>query len=678
MRATALLAALMMVPVYAGSVEMEVRLPAERITLVEGGGGVMALAPGSVPRGEPGGALLPALPLLYCIPAGASGLEAHFDPLELDTLILPGPPAAARTLYPLGWTGERQGTGASVSRESAFRPEDPVLETATGSMGGYTVASVLLSPAALLRGGRLEVAVRGTLRLSWSDGPSRAETFSRVRTMGEVLRRVVENPEDVDRCAPPRRDPLGPDVEYLVVADGDYAADLQPILDLHSSRGLSTGLLTVQEATGSFPGSDDAERLRNAIIHYRENMGTVFVLLAGDETLVPDRLVYTRCENVPPEYAPTDLYFADLDGTWDANGDGVYGQADDGMDLFDDVLLGRALFDDHATAQAFVDRTVAYQSSPPPGPWSQEALLCSAVLFEEIGYTGAKGADSVAAALPLDWDVTRAYQPLGGDGIDTHIPVLQDGTAWNYYAGHGNDRGIYWSEQPMTMMTAWLADTLRNGERAGIHTSIACHPGDYRDGRCVAERLLQCPTGGAVSVTFNTTYGWEGFWPALGASEKLCIDFTRQVFREKAPSIGAAVSAARALRAAEMHGGYDRTLQSLLAWNAFHDPALQVKGVPPDYQVPPYSLSITSPWPNPSRRDAPVRFSVSFDPRMGSGVSVAVHDIAGRLVWSREMAMPGEVVWDGRRDGSRVPRGVYVVSARRGAAVVSEKVTVLE
>ncbi len=678
MRNTSIAALLLGGLLAAGSMETEIAIPLETLSIAGGNGAYMTLVPGGVPRGVPGGPLLPALPLLYCIPAGSSDLEAEFDPLELDTVSLPGPPAVARTLYPLGWNGERLRAPDTASRQSGFRPDDPVLMASTGCMGGYTVASVLLTPAALLPDGRLEIAVSGTLRLRWTESTAAAESPSRLRVMGGILRRVVENPQEVGSYAPASVPVSGPGVEYLVVADEDYVSDMQPILDLHSSRGYSTGMLTVQEAVASYPGSDDAERLRNAIIHYRENHGTVFVLLAGDETLVPDRLVYTRCENVPPEYAPCDLYFSDLDGSWDDNGDGIYGQAEDGMDLFDDVLLGRALFDDHATAQIFVDRTVAYQSSPPPGPWSQKALLCGAVLFEEIGYVGAKGADSVAAALPVDWNITKAYQPLGGDGIDTHIPVLQDGTAWNYYAGHGNDRGIYWSEQPMTMMTTWLADTLCNGERAGIHTSIACHPGDYRDGRSCAEGLLQCPTGGAVSVTFNTTYGWEGFWPALGASEKLCIDFTRQVFREKASSIGAAVSAARALRAAEMHGGYDRTLQSLLAWNAFHDPALRVMGIPPDYGVPPYSLSMTSPRPNPSRGDAPVRFEVSFDPRIESAAEVAVHDIAGRMVWSRRMTLPGEVVWDGRSGGSRVPRGVYLVSVRRGAVVVSGKVTVLE
>jgi hypothetical protein len=657
--------------------DVELALPRESLSVEECGDGYAALVPGAVLRGGTGRPLLPAIPLLYCLPAGSRGLEARFDPRELDTLALPGPPAAARPLYPLGWSGERSDPGVP-SPNPGSGPEDGVLKVSTGSMGGYAVASVLVSPARLLPDGDLEMAVRGTLSLRWRDGPAPTEPACRSAVLGEVLRRVAANPADVERFAPPARPAADSDVEYLVVADEDYAADMQPLLDLHASRGRSTGLLTVQEATSGFPGSDDAERLRNAISHYRQNLGTAFVLLAGDETLVPDRLVYTRCENVPPEYAPCDLYFSDLDGNWDANGDGIYGQADDGMDLFDDVILGRALFDDHATAQIFVDRTVAYQAAPPGGGWSRRALLCGAVLFEEIGYTGARGADSIAAALPLDWSVTKAYQPLGGDGIDTHIPVLQDGTAWNYYAGHGNDRGIFWSETPMTMMTTWLADTLRNGQRAGVHTSIACHPGDFRDGRCCAERLLQCPTGGAVSVTFNTTYGWEGFWPELGASEKLCMDLTRQVFREKAPTIGSAVTAARALRAAEMHGGYDRTLQSLLAWNAFHDPALQVMGVPPEYGVPPHSLSMTSPRPNPSRRGAPVRFSVSFDPRIEGKASVAVHDIAGRLVWSREMTVPGDLTWNARRDGSPVPRGVYLVSVRRGAVVVSEKVTILE
>ena len=661
----------------AGSMELPLSFDA-RPAVHEVAGRAMVLPEGGVVRGGPGRPLLPCVPLLYSVPAGAVEITATFRPTDLDTVALPLPPAVAGVLYPLGWEGERERRLPRTGGDQPWSPADPVLSARSGSFGGYTLASVLLCPAELLPDGDLRIARRGTLQLGWKPGPEAVETRRRTEVFGRLVRGVVDNPREVDANAPMSRPGTDSDVEYLVVADQDYVDDVQPLLDLHESNGMSTGVLTVQEAVGGFSGADDAERLRNAISHYRENMGTVFVLLAGDETLVPDRQVYTECENVPPEYAPTDLYFSDLDGTWDANGDGVYGQAGDGMDLYDDVLLGRGLFDDHATAELFVSRSVSYQSSPPDGGWTERGLLCGAVLFEELGYTGAKGADSVAAALPVDWDITKAYQPLGGDGIDTHIPVLQQGTAWNYYAGHGNDRGIYWSETPMTMMTTWLADTLHNAQRAGVHTSIACHPGDFRDGRCCAERLLQCPTGGAVSVTFNTTYGWEGFWPALGASEKLCIDLTRAVFREKLPTIGAAVSAARAQRIPEMHGGYDRTLQSLLAWNAFHDPALQVMGVTPESQLPAYPLSLDMPWPNPSRRGAPVRFAVSFDPRYGGPADVAVHDVAGRLVWSTELAGSQEVVWEPRLNGQRVPRGVYLVSARRGSVIVCEKVTVLE
>ena len=663
----------------AGSMRMEVDLLRADPQVLSSQGGSVVMLEGQVLRGQPGEPLLPAVPLIYAIPSHAENLAAEFTATALDTVDLPAAPVLSRVLYPLGWQGQRLRVPALRQSGSGFRPSRRVLSVRSGGMAGYRLATVLISPAALLPGGAMELAVSGTLTLSWENGrvppqapPARRETF------GPIVRGIVENPEDVGIYGPPERPSLSGDAEYLLIADEDYFDQLQPLLDMQSAAGYSTEALTVQDAVSQFPGSDQAESVRNAIRHYWQNSGTVFVLLAGDETLVPDRLVYTRCENVPPEFAPSDLYFSDLDGSWDGNGDGVYGQFDDGMDLFDDVLLGRALFSDQQTAQIFMERTMAYRTAPPSGDWSHRAVLCGAVLFEDIGYTGAKGADSVAAALPADWDVTKAYQPLGGDGIDTHIPIINSGTAWNYYAGHGNDRGIYWSREPMTMMTSWLADTLVNGNRAGIHTSIACHPGDFRDGRCCAERLLQSPEGGAVSVTFNTSYGWEGFWPALGASEKLCIDFTRQVFRNKASSIGAAVTSARALRVAEMHGGYDRTLQSLLAWNAFHDPALKVMEVPPQGALPPYSLSVSPPWPNPSRRDAPVSFSVGFDGRIPGTVSVSVHDITGRLVWQTELSSPANVVWEVRNSSGRLPRGVYLICARRGALAVSRKVTVLE
>jgi hypothetical protein len=175
---------------------------------------------------------------------------------------------------------------------------------------------------------------------------------------------------------------------------------------------------------------------------------------------------------------------------------------------------------------------------------------------------------------------------------------------------------------------------------------------------------------------FNTGYGWEGFWPELGPSEWLCIDLARQVFREKAPSIGLAFASAKDLRVPWMHGGYDRTFQSLLAWTAFQDPSLEVRGVPENYPVPPAPLFLSAPYPNPVTRDAPVAFQVSFSE---SPIEVSVHDLAGRLLWESSTGTGSRVVWGCTgTDGRRVPAGVYIVSARCGQSASSRKLTVLD
>jgi hypothetical protein len=125
-----------------------------------------------------------------------------------------------------------------------------------------------------------------------------------------------------------------------------------------------------------------------------------------------------------------------------------------------------------------------------------------------------------------------------------------------------------------------------------------------------------------------------------------------------------------------MHGGYDRNLQAMLAWSAFHDPALEPLGVPPSIHVQPVPLSISPPWPNPATREAPVTFMVDYT----SGLAeVSVHDLAGRLVWRTTLAGPETVQWDGNKPGGgRVPAGVYIIAVRRGDYVVSRLATILE
>ena len=628
-------------------------------------------------RGIPGTPLLPAIPEVFLLPDGAVNVTFSIVTLEETAIGLPGinviPASELRPFSAQTSISLRLPDPVVYSSESPW-PQNPLIGTHTGTLAGNRIASCLIQPWVYIpKTGSLSIINEIEVTVSWEDGSHYDLTAEQKR----IARSRTNVLEGIDEQTPPWDSPsvLQGDAQYLLICDSSYIHTMEPLATFHASNGYSVETASVQDILSIFPGIDDAEKLRNFIKNRFQEHGTIFVLLAGDETLVPVRRIYTYCESYA-DTAAVDLYYADLDGTWDGSGDGEYGQPDDDLDLYADVLLGRALFSTIDEAEIFVQKNLIYQDTPPSGDWQTRAVLCGAVLFEEIGYTADKGCDSIAVEFPPYWEVNKYYEELPGGGILEHIPVISSGTAWNHYAGHGNERIIHWSKAPFGMMSNWIVtDSLHNGSKTGIHTSIACRPADYIGYDCLAEALLNKPDGGGVAVLFNTSYGWEGHWPSLGASERMCIDLSRQVFGSQASSLGLAFSIAKDLRIPFMSGGYDRTFQSLLSWSAFMDPALVVMQTEGGGYVPPVALNITPPYPNPSERDAPVSFYVNFDE---GPAEVSVHDLSGRLIWNTDITQSQRVSWEGTDfAGRRVPAGVYIISAKMGDSFSSRLTTVL-
>jgi hypothetical protein len=665
-------------PAVGGSITRTLHYnPADVDLKMENGWAVIEM-PGFQQRGVPGTPLLPAVPEVFILPDGAKNVAFSAIPLEVTEIGIPGlriiPATELRPFGSPAMNSDRLPDPSVYSSDSPW-PANPIISTHTGTLSGIRVASCLVQPWVYIpETGSLNIINEIEITVTWEEGfhyNLTAEQTNAARSRVSALEGV---PYQSSSC---EYYPVqAGDAQYLLICDSAYIDVMEPLASFHEGNGYTVETAAVQYILSTFSGSDDAEKLRNFIKNRFLEHGTVFVLLAGDETLVPVRMVYTNCEGYE-DTAPVDLYFADLDGTWDGNGDGEYGQPDDDLDLYADVLLGRALFSTIDEAELFVQKNLIYQENPPTGDWQTRAVLCGAVLFEDIGYTADKGCDSIAVEFPPYWDVNKFYEELTGGGFTSHIPLISSGTAWNHYAGHGSDRGIWWHKAPLGMMSNWIAsDSIHNGTKAGIHTSIACHPGEYIDQECCAEALLNAPDGGGVAVLFNTSYGWEGHWPSLGASEWMCIDLARQVFRYQSSSLGLAFSIAKDLRIPYMDGGYDRTFQSVLSWSAFMDPALKVMRTEGGGPTPPVPFTVSSPYPNPAERDAPVSFYVNFD----EGIAlVSVHDLAGRLIWKTSITLSQRVSWEGTDSADRrVPAGVYIISVRQGECILSRLATVLD
>ncbi|MBN2587640.1 MAG: T9SS type A sorting domain-containing protein [Candidatus Fermentibacteraceae bacterium] len=620
--------------------------------------------PGCQSLSEPGEPLLPVKTVVLVVPAGAGDIGVTVDCHDLSLF------AARQTVQPCAVPRP-----FSASRDREIIVPDPLIygsaslwpaarvsDLHTGTKSGYTLVSFSAAPVRYDPvGGMLELAGSIDIHLTWADGSAPALSGDQIRSGARQLSGWIDNPEDLMAFAPHRSNEAA-SVDMLVITSDDFSDSFSMLVDYKNSQGIVTELVDIEDILSAGSGWDDAEKLRNYLIDRFDNDGLQHVLLGGDQSIVPVRMVNLYCEGYS-DCVPVDLYFSDLDGTWDANGDHDYGQPEDGLDLYSDVSVGRALVDSPSEAALFVERTLDYQQSPPGGAWSSTAMLCGAGLF--TGYTGAKVCDSIAVNLPADWTVYKAYETAkNSDGFTTHIDVINDGANWVHYAGHGNTGGIYWQGYPSSMMTNSIASSLTNGGMAGVHHSIACMPGAFHDGECCAEALWHNPGGGASSVMFNTSYGWEGYIPEMGVSEWMCVYLTEEVFQLGNTMIGEAFATAKDRRVPMWGGDYDRELYCILDWHGFHDPTMRILGSTTGIAGSPgcnplsESVVIGQPRPNPSS----VSVSFQVDLPSLSGV-LEVYDISGRLVWSQASVEPGVVRWD--FDDS-VHSGVYFAVMRCG------------
>lgn len=629
------------------------------ISSIESGYSTVLLESGrrAAPLGHP---LLPLVPVVIPIHGEVERVSARLEDFSEVPLALPLEPAS--NLRPIGVPLTRTAVpDPGVYLSAAAYPPNPVMAVSSGSLMGTTIVTCMVSPWRYHPvHNTLELAERIIVDLEYTPGPGPEPLFP---LQAEVAARRIRNLTGMEGPPLPLRAPGSS--QYLVITGDPFLPLIQPILDMHSGRGLTVKAVGMSQVVMGYGGVKECIRW-----HY-ENEGTVFVLLAGDHTVVPAKEIWVGCycENLW-EYAPVDLYYACLDDDWDGDGDGIPGQPQDDPDLYPEVILGRALFSHQSGAQAFIDKNIAYMTSPPEGSWSSTATLSGANLFPDIGYVGAKGCEEIAQHFPGDWDILRSYEMSVGDYPDTFLEPIISGAGWNHYAGHGNNRGVYWATFASQVKVA-DRDLFHNGFRAGIHTSIACHPGDFtHPGTSLAKMLLERGEGGGVAAAMNTSWGWEGYWPELGPSEDMCTDMARLVFRQHAPTLGEAVTSARDIQVPLTSGGYDRTFQSLLVFSAFMDPALEVLQVTsPPPVLPPVPVSLRLAGGNPARGGEAV-FNVEFP---SGPVNLSIFDITGRRVYSVSLPESALVTWD----CSRVPPGVYTAVARHGGHVGRARVTVL-
>jgi len=205
-------------------------------------------------------------------------------------------------------------------------------------------------------------------------------------------------------------------VPYLVVTDRHLQGAFMPLVQARTRGGLRAAIVTLETIENDYPGGVDlAERIRMFLKDARANWGTQWVLLGGDASVVPVRRARLRVGGLGDIDVATDQYYACLGGSWNADGDGLWGESPgpgepgDDVDMTPELFVGRAPVRTAAEAGGFVRRTLDYEArleSARP----RSALLAAEVINGLVD--GAQSAEALRPALEADPDrrIDRLYE----------------------------------------------------------------------------------------------------------------------------------------------------------------------------------------------------------------------------------------------------------------------------
>jgi len=568
---------------------------------------------------EAGAPQLPARSVQVVLPAGRS--VSLVEVTGTDSRLLPGRRQISPAQPPQILSRDAGKTRAidvvppepAVYQGRAPYPERIAEYTGSGQMGPIHLANVVIYPLQYLpRDQQVRFHQRVELALHL-DERRKAPLLQRSRLAGrdDPLRRSVErlaiNGRDVKRFYPRASDNGemngGADLsEYLIITDQAFQEAFQALADWKFKKGLTTRVVTLQEIDSLYPGADRRERIRACIAEAYQSWGTVYVLLAGDTQLIPVRYAYAMDSQTDFNDIPCDLYYADLDGNWNADGDDVYGEVEDEVDLFPEVFLGRAPVSTVDQAENFVRKVLIYER-PEILDYQEKALFAAEVLWYDPFTDASKSKDLIDERyLPGRFDpVTKLYETLGNEDVYSVMNAISQGQNIFNHDGHA-----YFSV--MGMGSGYLdnsqVDYLSNGDRIGLVYSIGCWPAAF-DYDCIAEHFVNNDAGGSVAFIGNSRYGWGSPGnPCFGYSDRFDQHFFKTVFQDGITRLGEALSTTKAHYAPRSHQ------ENVYRWHQYQ---LTLLGDPemPLYTQTPQVLTVTCPGQLPTADTSRVTVSVS-------------------------------------------------------------------
>ncbi len=421
-----------------------------------------------------------------------------------------------------------------------------------------------------------------------SNSGTKVENYRNLEKDKKRVASLVDNPKTLEEYSnikniesetPSVSGLLDTSYDYVIITNNALEPAFQRLADWKNSKGVNSTVVTVEDISNdpAYNGMDLQEEIRNFIKDAYANWGIEYVLLGGDgdcadvgyesgDNIIPARRFWAMdCDGDDGDLIPADMYYSNLDGTFDYDNDGIYGEPGDGeyggeVDLYSEVFIGRAPVDSVEEVSNFVNKTIAYENLSGSEPYLKKTLMVGEHLgFGGEGDWGGNAKDEIKNYIAAPWTSSALYDRdyTGNKWPKSEIITrIDQGQHIINHLGHSStlyvmklcNAPVYQSGISCGTSGNTDVDDLTNDKYPLIY-SQGCYPGAfdnwnyegmYTKSDSIAEHFVTSEHG-AFAVIMNSRYGWGSSIPSEGPSQYFDREFFDALSNENIRNLGKAL-----------------------------------------------------------------------------------------------------------------------------------------
>lgn len=425
----------------------------------------------------------------------------------------------------------------SCSYDLKVYPDSIVRYGGVSTIDHYRCVGFVITPFVYnATNGSLSLVTQINISLSLVDD---IVNHSQIATRERVVKQLVHNPEDISRFYPQTKQrSSAQNIDYLIITKNSLKESFEPLRIWKTQKGVYTKIITVEEIDSIYANAWNTQQLRikQCIKHFYDSFNTEWVLLGGDETIIPAVMAYTEINELntegdtihsEKEYIPADLFYACFgdygEFDWNANGNNIIGELVDNVDMNPLISLSRLPIRTKQHADTYIEKLLHYEQEPTIRTASM--LLCAQRLDTTGSITEHSDAHIASDVMKNNhimpyWDgeVVRFYDTgtdfPGNENYDlsnTNLTVQLSSNKYNmvHFMTHG-DRTCWRMEHNSSYCTDNVVD-LTNNNPFFVFTT-ACHTNAFDLSEpCLSEAFIRKKTGGAIAYWGGSRYGWRNY-----------------------------------------------------------------------------------------------------------------------------------------------------------------------